>query len=216
MAARSARQISRAATSVLLQAWIGFPSVLFAWLGMVIACRRWSGLPLLASLALSIAVAGYGWRLVCHWGERQHDLAGACLLRAVGGRGPGKTQLAVCAMHRACLAGQSTRYVKALDFFAEVKAAYSSYVKEEERDVIKRFCSPTLLVIDGMEERGETSWEARMLSHLIDRRYDDLKDTILIANLKAEEFKKSIGTSAASRLHETGGIVPCEWASFRE
>ena len=138
------------------------------------------------------------------------------LVALVGGRGPGKTQLAVCAMHRACLAGRSSRYIKALDYFAEVKAAYSDYVKEEERDVIKRFCLPTLLVVDGMEERGETSWEDRMLSHLIDRRYDDMKDTILVANLRQDKFEESIGTSAASRLRETGGIIVCDWGSFRE
>ena len=52
-------------------------------LGGVIACRRWSGAPLLASLALGTAATFLGWRRVCRWGERQHDLAGARLLQAV-------------------------------------------------------------------------------------------------------------------------------------
>ena len=136
-------------------------------------------------------------------------------LALVGSRGPGKTQLGVCAMHRVCQQGKPVRYVKALDFFAEVKAAYLPDSKDDERGVIKRFCRPQLLVIDGMEVRGETPWEDRMLSHLIDRRYDDMTDTILIANLKEEDLLHSIGSSAESRLREVGGVIICDWPSFR-
>jgi DNA replication protein DnaC len=137
------------------------------------------------------------------------------LIALMGARGPGKTQLGVCAMHRVCRAGRSARYVKALDFYAELKAAYSPHTQELERDIIRQYCKPRLLVIDGMEERGETAWEDRMLSHLIDRRYDDMTDTILIGNLTEEKLLLSVGPSADSRLRETGGIIKCEWPSFR-
>ena len=63
--------------------WTLVPWAFLLWLGEVIACHRWSGVPLLASLALSATAAFHGWRLVCRWGERQHDLAGARLLQAV-------------------------------------------------------------------------------------------------------------------------------------
>lgn len=42
-----------------------------------------------------------------------------------------------------------------------------------------------------------------------------MKDTIPIANLKEEEFLKSIGQSAESRLREVGGVIVCDWPSFR-
>ena len=53
------------------------------WLGQVIAWRRWSGGPLLVSLVLGATAASLGWRRVCRWGERRHDLAGARLLQMV-------------------------------------------------------------------------------------------------------------------------------------
>ena len=137
------------------------------------------------------------------------------MLALIGARGPGKTQLAVCAMHRACRSLQTTRYVKAMDFFSEIKGAYQGGAKDTERSVLSRFCQPRLLVIDGVEERGETAWEDQMLTHVLDKRYDDMKDTILIGNLKPEEFVRSVGSSVESRLRETGGIIVCEWPSFR-
>jgi len=54
-----------------------------------------------------------------------------------------------------------------------------------------------------------------MLFELLNRRYNDLKDTILIANKSKAEFQDYIGPSLASRMNETGGIVECNWPSFR-
>ena len=67
----------------VLTFWLVAPWVFLLWLGAVIAWRRWSGVPLVVSLALSTAVAFSGWCAVRRWGERQHDLAGARLLEAV-------------------------------------------------------------------------------------------------------------------------------------
>jgi DNA replication protein DnaC len=67
-----------------------------------------------------------------------------------------------------------------------------------------------------MQERGETPWEDRLLTHLIDRRYASEKDTLLITNQSKESFIQSIGPSAASRIVEVGGIVTCDWPSYRK
>ena len=70
-------------------------------------------------------------------------------------------------------------------------------------------------MLDELQERGETPWEDRLLTHVIDRRYAAEKDTLLITNHSKEKFLESIGESVASRLVETGGIVNCSWASYR-
>ena len=67
-----------------------------------------------------------------------------------------------------------------------------------------------------MEERAETQFEDRMISHLIDLRYDAMLDTILISNQAKESFADSIGKSAVSRLIETGEVIECNWESFRK
>lgn len=134
---------------------------------------------------------------------------------AMGPRGTGKTQLAVCLIRETCMRGGVGAYTKALDVFIALREAFR---KEgvTEAAIIKRFVQPNLLVIDAMEERGETPFEDRMLNHIIDKRYDAMRDTLLITNQVAEEFKKSAGASIVSRIMETGSKIECNWGSFRK
>ena len=83
MPAAGARQILWAVTGILLQAWIIFPWALFAWLGMVIACRRWSGAELALSLRVSVCGAVVGWHLINRLGNRLHDVQMGDLLIGV-------------------------------------------------------------------------------------------------------------------------------------
>jgi DNA replication protein DnaC len=84
-----------------------------------------------------------------------------------------------------------------------------------EAEVVRRYVEPTLLIIDAMEVRGETAFEDRLLDHIIDKRYDNMSDTLLITNQTAEAFKNSAGPSIVSRIHETGRKIECVWPSFR-
>ena len=83
MPAPAARKLSRAVTSVLLQVWIIFPWALFAWLWMVIACRRWSGVELVLSLGISVTGAAVGWYLIKRLGHRLYDVRLGDLLMEV-------------------------------------------------------------------------------------------------------------------------------------
>ena len=134
----------------------------------------------------------------------------------MGNRGTGKTQMAVAMIraytHQHFRAGV---YVKALDVFIALREAYRKDGDAESR-VINRFVSPEFLVIDAMEERGETPFEDRLLNHIIDKRYDDCADTLLITNQSLEYFATSVGASIISRIHETGDKIICNWESFRK
>lgn len=113
-----------------------------------------------------------------------------------------------CGLMRPC------RYAKAMDLFLDIKATYG---REDicERDVIDEYRQPLLLVLDEASVRGETEWEDRMLVHLIDHRYDDEHDTLLLANMTPEQFRETMGPSISDRLRETGGVIECDWPSFR-
>lgn len=132
----------------------------------------------------------------------------------LGPRGTGKTQIGVSAMVASIRAGRQPLYVKAMDVFLWVRSTFKDDVVTEI-DALSEFMSPRLLVIDELTERGETEFEDRILVHLIDKRYDAMHDTLLIGNLKPDEFEASMGPSITSRLRECGGLVVCDWASFR-
>lgn len=136
------------------------------------------------------------------------------LVALLGTRGGGKTQLAVEIIRHSCWRERSCRYVKTLDLFLELRGTYAERNNSEE-SVLTRFSKVDLLVLDEAGVRGETDFENRMLTHLIDTRYDAKKDTLLISNQRPEEFAKSIGPSISDRLRECGGIIECTWASFR-
>lgn len=136
------------------------------------------------------------------------------ILSLIGLRGTGKSQMAVELIRKSCCDGHQALYTTAMDIFIDLRDAYK--LQESERAVLLRFQRPSLLVIDEAQERGETPWEDRMLTALIDYRYSQKRDTVLISNLKRAEFEKSMGASVISRMVEAGGIIECDWPSFRK
>lgn len=142
--------------------------------------------------ALMIARTGKDWFDVC--------------LAFLGPRGTGKTQAATILAGLCEADGYSTRYTTAFEFFMEIKASFQSPTRSQD-DVLKRFAAPAFLVVDELQERGDTSFEDRTLTHLIDVRYRQCKATLLIANLKPEAFAAALGSSIMRRVNETGGII---------
>lgn len=131
-----------------------------------------------------------------------------------GDRGTGKTQMA-CEIAKKTInqLRKTSLYTTAMDIFIEFKVAYKTH--ETEKAIIADFLKPQLLIVDEITQRGETEWENRLFSHILDKRYCARKDTIVIGNLKPEVLSGNLGESVVSRLNETGGIVNFDWKSFR-
>lgn len=153
------------------------------------------------------------------WGLEENKLAGMLgggfLIGLVGGRGPGKTQLGVELMKKATNDLRSAYYNTLTGLFLQIKATFKPDSRESEQNLMDRLCKPSLLVVDEIGMRSDSDWENRMFFELVDRRYRLVKDTLLIANLAKEQFLQTIGDSLASRMQETGGIVECNWQSYR-
>jgi DNA replication protein DnaC len=135
------------------------------------------------------------------------------IVALVGPRGTGKTQIAVEEMCCAAHHGLSSLYCKAHDMFVALRSGFSGesdYVQQSAK-----FIRPRLLVIDEVAVRRESDWEQEELTNLIDSRYDNMRFTIIIANLVPDELASSMGRSIMSRLEETGAVIECDWRSFR-
>lgn len=153
------------------------------------------------------------------WGERERSLCAMLgrgfLVALIGIRGNGKTQLGAELIRYVTSTAKPARYASATEFFMDVKASYRDTAAQAEREVVEGYRKPSLLVLDEAGQRAETEWENRLLFELINKRYADMRDTLLIANQSESEFLTSIGPSLASRMHESGGIIQCDWPSFR-
>lgn len=137
------------------------------------------------------------------------------LFALIGTRGVGKTQMGCALISENATRLKPSRFVSAMDIFLDLKASFRKDAPTAERDIVEDYCKPRLLVIDEVQERAESPWEDRILTHLINRRYNDEKDTLIIGNITPETFRATMGNSIVSRLNETGGIISCEWESFR-
>lgn len=153
------------------------------------------------------------------WAERlaglQAKLGTGCLIGLIGNRGAGKTQLGIELMKLTTERGRPALFRTAMELLMRFKASYRAESKETELDVLRAHRRPALLVIDEIARRAETAWENNLLFELLNQRYADLTDTIVTCNLSAEEFAASLGPSLVSRMREGGGIVQCDWPSFR-
>lgn len=158
-----------------------------------------------------VEARGEGWISLL---ARVEDKAYSGFIIALcGSRGTGKTQLAATIAKTYAGAGKAPLYATAMGFFLDIKESFEG--KRSEKAVIDAYCGPSLLILDELQERGETPWEDRLLTHLIDRRYGAMRDTLLITNQNQTKFLDAIGNSVASRIVETGGVAFCDWPSYR-
>lgn len=144
--------------------------------------------------------------------ERLRD---GILTAVVGNRGTGKTQLGVCLVgHCAFNLEKTCLYCKSTDIFLRIRESMRTE-GDSEVHAISEFIKPFFLVVDAYEVRAETQFENRILDHIIDKRYDSLKSTMIISNDSIETIKKQLGESICDRMRETGGIIQLSYNSFR-
>lgn len=145
--------------------------------------------------------------------------SGDCLILLLGNRGSGKTQIATeWARRRISSKLSAGRYVKCADLIGEIKSTWHDGGKSlgTENDVLRRFYEVKYLVIDEFHEAGASDWESRTLINIIDHRYDAMLSTVIIANLSREEASNKLNPSLRDRANETGGMVFCNWESYRK
>lgn len=141
------------------------------------------------------------------------------LLTLIGDHGPGKTQIATWWAAKRLEAGNGAGlYTKTADLIGEIKATWSDGGKSigTENDILKKYRSAKYLVLDEFHERGASEWEARTINNILDHRYDSMLVTVIIANLSEADFQTQISPSIRSRAEETGGLIVCDWPSYRK
>jgi DNA replication protein DnaC len=138
----------------------------------------------------------------------------AGIIALIGNRGHGKTRFAAEVARD--LYPSRSQYVTAMDIFLRIRSSFRKTSTESEEEIVKELAQCPLLVIDELQERGNTEWEDRILVHIIDKRYGSMIPTILIANLTSEKLTENLGDSISSRMNEGGGIITVTGKSHRQ
>ena len=133
-----------------------------------------------------------------------------------GSCGSGKTHLSVALMNAWFADGMKEAegkiyqskgrgvFLPAVELFLEIKQTFNG--EGSEKDILDKYSEVALLVIDDLGAEKMSDWSRVVLYLLIDRRYRDMKQTIITSNLSHGELAEKLDDRIASRISEMGVI----------
>lgn len=142
----------------------------------------------------------------------EHHKRGATLILS-GQPGTGKSHLAG-AILRALLSDQ-VRYTTCMDMIRAVRETWRKDSERTESQLLGYFERLDLLVIDEVGMQYGTDGEQTILFDVLDRRYREVKPTIIITNQDREGLKTFVGERIFDRFRETSRWVAFDWPSYR-
>lgn len=135
----------------------------------------------------------------------------------VGDYGRGKTQAATLTLLEAAHHGLHVERVKWGAFVRQVRATYHRDSKLQEDDLIRALVAPDLLLLDdvGAADR-HTEHNERLLTSVIDERYDQGRPIILTTNLGRNELQEHLGGRAFDRIWNNSEVIVFDGPNYRE
>lgn len=129
------------------------------------------------------------------------------ILLLVGSVGRGKSALACATLERLAERGP-VRYFYAYDLLTE-------RVTGDTMEVLRSALTPPSIVIDEIGLQLKTPAANEFMERVLIGRHDGMKNTILISNLGAADFKPLIGERAWDRATKDGMVILFEGETFR-
>jgi len=144
-----------------------------------------------------------------------------------GGHGTGKTRMAY-EIAQNCNPRNSTTtsggsivrerpavYTTAVGMFMDFRDTYRRDSEISEKRLMATYQDAALLVIDEIQDRGETPFEDTKLTAVIDARYMVDRPTLLISNHDRKRFAQTFSQAVLDRIHENGKGFAFDWSSYR-
>ncbi len=116
-----------------------------------------------------------------------------CLLLIYGEHGTGKTHLARAAMMAAAARGMSCRYRTVTQLCSDLREAMEGHDGETADGLVDSLCGLGFLVLDELgTENKRSDYQAATLEHIVNRRYDEHRRTILVTNEPIADLPSAI------------------------
>lgn len=144
-------------------------------------------------------------------------LASGCSLILCGLAGTGKTHLA-CSIANVLMQeqGRTVAFTTVIDAVRSVQETYGKDSELTTRQALHRFAEPDLLILDEVGAQLGTDHEKQVMFDIINRRYEEMRPTIMISNLDVDGLSLFVGDRVMSRLKQGGGVViPFTWGDYR-
>lgn len=134
----------------------------------------------------------------------------------LGNCGTGKTHLASAVGMAAISAGKTVLFCTASEVIRRVQATHKSQ-HESEFDLMNQYSKLDLLILDEVGVQYQTESANRIITEIVNDRYNNELPTMFLSNLSVAEFSQTMGERAMSRMKEDG-CVPfiCDWEDYRQ
>lgn len=133
----------------------------------------------------------------------------------LGNCGTGKTHLA-CAIGSAAIhKGKTVLFSSASEVIRRVQATHKSQ-HESEFELMNEYARLDLLILDEVGVQYETESAKRIITEIVNDRYNNELPTVFISNLSPAEFAATMGERAMSRMKQDGCLpFVCDWEDYR-
>jgi DNA replication protein DnaC len=127
--------------------------------------------------------------------------------------GTGKSHLAAAILQY--LLPADVRYTTCLDMIRAIRDTWRRDSDRSETQVLALLRDFDLLAVDEVGVQYGTEGEQTVLFDVLDRRYREMRPTILLTNQNRDGLRGFVGDRAYDRLTETCRWVPFDWESYR-
>jgi DNA replication protein DnaC len=86
------------------------------------------------------------------------------------------------------------------DLLLEIRECFNTRSDETEKSLIEKYAGKKCLVLDDLGPEKSTDWSIQTLYSIIDRRYRDMRQTLITSNLALDEIAEKVGDRIASRI----------------
>lgn len=147
---------------------------------------------------------------------KQANADGRCLIFS-GKAGTGKTHLACAIANKLTDNAVMAKFFTVTGLLRSIKESFNKDATITESEAIESLAQIDLLILDEAGMDYGTDFNKTLMFEVLNRRYENMKPTIVMTNLDAGALKEYFGDRILDRMREGGGkMIAFNWESQRK